>query len=71
MSDKRRTAEPSTLQANAISNETGSLIDRLKRSPIFRVTTAYAIVSWVVLQLAEITFEIAIERPEGATLADW
>jgi dienelactone hydrolase len=33
------------------------LIDRLKRSPIFRVTTAYAIVAWVVLQLAEITFE--------------
>ena len=41
------------------------MIDRLKRSHVFRVTIAYAAVAWIVLQVAEVTFE-PLGLPQGS-----
>lgn len=40
------------------------LVEELKRRNIFRVATVYAIASWVILQLADITFP-ALDLPES------
>ena len=40
------------------------LVAELKRRNIFRVVTVYAVASWVILQLADITFP-ALDIPES------
>jgi len=41
-----------------------SFVEALKRRSIFRVATVYAVASWVILQLADVTFP-ALDIPEA------
>ena len=40
-----------------------SLIDELKRRKVFRVTSTYAVVAWVIMQIGEVVFP-ALRLPE-------